>query len=60
MPWDYAAAGLILEEAGGAVCTLDRGAPSLTQPSLLIAGNNKANCDRVLDIVRKHLPALPY
>ena len=60
MPWDYAAAGLILEEAGGAVCTLDGGAPSLTQPSLLIAGNNQENCDRVLDIVRKHLPALPY
>ena len=60
MPWDYAAAGLILEEAGGAVCTLDGGAPSLTQPSLLIAGNNKANCDRVLSHVRKHLTELPY
>ena len=60
MPWDYAAAGLILEEAGGAVCTLDGGAPCLTQPTLLIAGNNQENCDRVLSHVRKHLTELPY
>jgi myo-inositol-1(or 4)-monophosphatase len=60
MPWDYAAAGLILEEAGGAICSLDGKAPSLTKPSLIIAGNNQENCDRILATVRKHLLALPY
>ena len=60
MPWDYAAAGLILEEAGGAICSLDGNAPSLTKPSLIIAGNNQENCDRILATVRKHLLALPY
>jgi myo-inositol-1(or 4)-monophosphatase len=60
MPWDYAAAGLILEEAGGAICSLDGNAPSLTKPSLIIAGNNQENCDRILATVKKHLPSLPY
>lgn len=34
--------------------------PSLTKPSLIIAGNNQENCDRILATVRKHLLALPY
>lgn len=34
--------------------------PSLTKPSLISAGNNQENCDRILATVRKHLLALPY
>ena len=59
-PWDYAAGGLILEEAGGTVCGFDGGFPSLTSASLVAAGNTKENCDRVLRTVRRHMPALPY
>ena len=60
MPWDYAAASLILQEAGGVICSLDGEAPSSFRPSLVIAANSPGSCRRVLDVVRKHLPALPY
>ena len=60
MPWDYAAAGLILEEAGGRVCGFDGAGPSLSQASLIVAGNTEENCRRMLETVRRHLPQLPY
>ena len=60
MPWDYAAASVILEEAGGAICSFDGKAPSLSLPSLIIAANTAENCTRILDRVHAHLPALPY
>ena len=60
MPWDYAAAALILQEAGGSLCSFDGNAPSLSRPSLIIAANTAESCARILDCVRAHLPALPY
>lgn len=60
MPWDYAAAALILVEAGGTLCSFDGKAPSLSRPSLIVAANTAENCARILDCVRTHLPALPY
>lgn len=60
MPWDYAAASLILTEAGGVICSHDGEAPSSFKPSLVIAANSPGNCRRALEVVRKHLPALPY
>jgi len=60
MPWDYAAAGLILTEAGGHVCAFDGNAPSLYEPSLFLAANSKDSCERLLKTVRHHLPAMPY
>lgn len=60
MPWDYAAAWLILEEAGGSVCTLDGGSPSHYRPSMFIAANNQDNCKRIWETVRRHLTELPY
>ncbi len=60
-PWDYAAAMLILQEAGGCIATLDGGAPSFTCPSLVIAANKEESLDTLLDIARKHLPdGIPY
>ena len=59
-PWDYAAAGLILREAGGAVCDFERKAPSLFKPSMFIAANTKESCQRILYTVHKHLDKLPY
>lgn len=55
MPWDYAASMVILEEAGGAICSLDGNAPSLTSPSMVIAANNTENLNRILATVRRHL-----
>ncbi len=60
MPWDYAAASLILREAGGKICSLDGGLPSLKRQTLVIAANTEQSCDRLLATVRRHLPALPY
>ena len=60
MPWDYAAAGLILEEAGGAVCSFGGGKPSPYKPSMYIAANSRESCLRILEVIRKHLPELPY
>jgi len=60
MPWDYAAASLILQEAGGVICDLNGRFPSLSQPSLILAANNQANLDRLLNIVHEHLTEIPY
>ena len=60
MPWDHAAASLILTEAGGSVCDFAGNPPSPYRPSLFIGANSHANCHRVLSIVRKHLDHLPF
>ncbi len=60
LPWDYAAASLILQEAGGTVCSYDGKAPSLTEPSPVIAANTAENARRILDIVHRRLPTKPY
>lgn len=60
MPWDHAAASLILQEAGGCIAGFDGKRPSLTEPSLVVAANSRENCDRVLEAVHRHLSTLPY
>jgi myo-inositol-1(or 4)-monophosphatase len=60
MPWDYAAAGLILQEAGGTVCGFDGSFPSLSKPSLVLAANSRGNCLRLLETVRRHMQKVPY
>ena len=60
MPWDYAAATLILTEAGGAVCSFDTPFPSLYVPAMVIAANNETNCRRIAQAVHRHLTALPF
>ena len=41
-PWDYAAASLILQEAGGVIQTLAGGVPSLVQDSSILAAGPAA------------------
>ena len=60
MPWDYAAASLILQEAGGYVCDFDGERPSPFKPSMFIAANTKESCMRILEAVHRHLRELPY
>ena len=60
MPWDYAAAVLILREAGGTVVGFDGEAPSPKKPSPVIAANTPENCRRVFDTVRRHIKQIPY
>ncbi len=54
-PWDYAAATLILLEAGGSICGRDGKLPSLDGPSTVIAANTESSCAEILRTVRKHL-----
>lgn len=55
MPWDYAAAYLILKEAGGVLTGI--GGEQLTHklPALLIGANNIENHNILSDIVSKHI-----
>ncbi|MBQ5461069.1 MAG: hypothetical protein IIT55_04455, partial [Bacteroidaceae bacterium] len=54
-PWDYAAASLILMEAGGVISNLHAGFPSLSEPSGILAANNTQNLAKLQSIVDKHL-----
>lgn len=54
-PWDYAAASLILTEAGGMLTGLQGNTLSCTEPTGVVAGNNSANHKALLEIVQKHL-----
>ena len=60
MPWDYAAASLILTEAGGAICNFDGKAPSLYVPDMVIAANNSDSCSKIAEVVHARLDSLPY
>jgi len=51
-PWDFAAASLILTEAGGVIADLNGNAPTYLHPSGIVAANNKENLDRMLGIVK--------
>ncbi len=53
-PWDYAASTLILQEAGGTTMDAEGNQPSLSHSSLFVAANTHDNCQRLLNIVRKH------
>ncbi|MBR6606564.1 MAG: hypothetical protein IKK92_12000 [Prevotella sp.] len=50
-PWDFAAASLILTEAGGVIADLNGNAPTYLHPSGIVAANNKENLDRMLFIL---------
>lgn len=54
-PWDYAAASLILEEAGGALVDLRGAQLDHTKASGVLAANNWTNLDRLVRIVGEHL-----
>ncbi len=58
-PWDYAAGGCILREAGGDIRSF--GTPLLyDRPCLVIAANDTANLERLDSIVHNHLKEIPY
>lgn len=59
-PWDFAAAQLILTEAGGYIGTIDFDAPVYTRPQPIIAANSKENFDYLVKKVKKYVPHIPY
>ena len=52
-PWDYAAASLILQEAGGSISTYDNCEVSMAQPSSVIASNGIVGED-LRNIINKY------
>lgn len=54
-PWDFAAASLILTEAGGVITDLSGRPLTCTQPSGVIAGNCRENHGKLLEIVKRHI-----
>ena len=50
-PWDYAAASLIVTEAGGVITSSDGSNLRLTEPTGVIAANTFPNHQQLLDIV---------
>ncbi len=51
-PWDYAAAGLILTEAGGVITDTDGNPVGYDKPHPVVAGNPEA-CKELLDFIAK-------
>ena len=58
--WDYAAAMLILQEAGGYICNLEGKLPRLDGPDLILAANNTESLSRLLQTARKYVKEIPY
>ena len=60
MPWDYAAASLIVEEAGGVLT--GRGGSKLIydRPLLVVGANTRENHDKLCSIVTSHTSENPY
>lgn len=54
-PWDYAAASLIVTEAGGTITSIDGSPLKLTQKGGVIAANNADNHRQMTDIVSKKI-----
>lgn len=50
-PWDFAAASLIVTEAGGVITSADGSKLRLTEPTGVIAANSISNYQQLLDIV---------
>jgi myo-inositol-1(or 4)-monophosphatase len=60
-PWDYAAAMLILHEAGGRIASWNGLPPSLEKQSLVVAANRPDSLGALLAVVHCHLPdGVPY
>ena len=58
-PWDYAAAYLILTEAGGILRGYRGARPNLRDLTLLVGANNEENYRRLDAVVAAHIPESP-
>ncbi len=58
-PWDYAAASLVLTEAGGVIYGENEAKLICDKATPIVAANNKENFNTLNEIVRKHVPIFP-
>lgn len=54
-PWDFAAASLIVEEAGGYLCRPDGGQLDFFSPSGVLAANSEESLKKLSEISKKHI-----
>lgn len=54
-PWDFAAAMLILQEAGGCISGYDGKLPPINDPCMVVAANNPDNLNQILETVHKYV-----
>lgn len=54
-PWDFAAASLILQEAGGCLCDLQGNPVPLTSPSGVLAANSQESLHRIVSIAKSKI-----
>lgn len=59
-PWDFAAAEIIIREAGGYVGTIEYENPVYNRPIPLICANTKENYEHLRQIVLEEIPTIPY
>ena len=59
-PWDFAAAALILLEAGGVICDGAGNAHTFDRAIPVIAANSQESLDELVRIVKKHIPNFDY
>ena len=59
-PWDFAAGGLIVEEAGGVVCGFGGDRLDPFKPSMVIGSNREDSCRELVSTVGRYLSELPY
>ena len=59
-PWDFAAASLIVNEAGGKLCGFDGRALDIFRPGMVIGANLESSCDELVSTVHRYLANLPY
>lgn len=59
-PWDFAAAEIIIKEAGGYVGTIEYDTTIFYRPIPLISANTKENYEYMRKVVEKEIPTIPY
>ena len=60
LPWDYAAASLIVEEAGGTITGRAGARLGFDKPAIVVAANSAANHARLCSTVTSHTTDNPY
>jgi myo-inositol-1(or 4)-monophosphatase len=59
-PWDFAAADIIIREAGGYVGTIEYKDTVFHRPIPIICANTKDNYDYLKQVVENEIPTIPY
>jgi len=52
-PWDYAAASLVLTEAGGSLCAYHGEPLQYKKPTMVMGANSKENLDKLVEIFKE-------